>query len=306
MPKPTNGITTVLKELAQKQATYVKYETDEIITWCSGCGNYNIQNALKRALTLENYRPENILFCFDIGCNGNGSDKIGGYTFHGLHGRSISVAAGAAIANPHIKVIASGGDGGTMSEGISHLVHSVRSDYPMLFILHNNHNYGLTTGQASATTPKGFPMNGSPDGVIIDPMNPAEFVLGLNPSFVARSFSGDVKHMTKMFRKALRHKGFAFFEILQTCPTYNKATPQEWYWERIKYLEDVKSYKASDLAAAKKMVEDFEKNIYLGLFYQNKQSPSFIERLPNRQNYKTGPVDEVKHFNVSKLLKAFE
>lgn len=301
-----NDTKTVLKDLSKKKDTYVKYGTKEVITWCHGCGNYNIQNALKRALTLEGYEPHNVLYCFDIGCNGNGADKIGGYTFHGLHGRSISAAAGACLANPHVKVIASGGDGGTMSEGINHLVHAVRSDYPMLFILHNNHNYGLTTGQASATTPKNFPMNGSPDGVVPDPMNPSEFVMGLNPSFVARSFSGDVKHMTKVLRKALNHKGFAFVEMLQVCPTYNRATPQSWYWDRIKYTEDLKNYKANDIKKARELVEDFEKNIYLGVLYQDLQRPNFVDKLVNRKDIKTAPIDEVKHFPIGKLIKEFK
>lgn len=295
-----------LKHLFDNKETYLEYENEEVITWCNGCGNYQIQNALKRALTLENIEPHEILYCFDIGCNGNGSDKIGGYTLHSLHGRVISSAAGACLANPKLTVIASGGDGGTMSEGINHLIHAVRSDYPMIFILHNNHNYGLTTGQASATTPKGFPMNGSPDGVFIEPMNPSEFVLNLNPSFVARSFSGDVKHMTKVLRKALNHNGFAFIEMLQVCPTYNKATPQKWYWDRIKYTDDLKNYRADDLKKAKKIVEDFEKDIYLGVLYQDKKRKNFLEKLPNRKDIKTAPVEEVKHYSISSLLKEFE
>ncbi|MBD3156637.1 2-oxoacid:ferredoxin oxidoreductase subunit beta [Candidatus Peregrinibacteria bacterium] len=295
-----------LKTLFDNKETYLGYENEEVITWCNGCGNYQIQNALKRALTLEGIKPHNILYCFDIGCNGNGSDKIGGYTLHSLHGRVISSAAGACLANPALTVIASGGDGGTMSEGINHLIHAVRSDYPMVFILHNNHNYGLTTGQASATTPKGFPMNGSPDGVFIEPMNPSEFVLNLNPSFVARSFSGDVKHMTYVLREALNHNGFAFVEILQVCPTYNKATPQQWYWDRIKYTDDMKNYRADNLKKAKKIVEDFEKNIYLGVLYQDKKRKNFLERLPNRKGIKTTPVEEVKHYSITSLLKEFE
>jgi 2-oxoglutarate ferredoxin oxidoreductase subunit beta len=297
----------MLKGLEKHKDKYVLLESEVEKTWCNGCGDYAINSALKRALILEGFEPHEILYCFDIGCNGNASDKIGGiYTYHGLHGRVISLASGAALANPHIKVIAGGGDGGTMSEGINHLVHAVRSNYPILFILHNNHNYGLTTGQASSTTPKGFSMNGSPDGVVVDPMNPLQFVLDLKPSFAARSFSGDVKHMTKMFRAALRHNGFAYVEMLQVCPTYNRATPQSWYWDRVKYLEDIKSYKPNNLKKAREMAEDFEKNIYLGLFYQDKTKPNFLELLPNRKGIKTAPVDEVKHFNVGELLKEFK
>jgi len=181
-------------------------------------------------------------------------------------------------------------------------VHAVRSNYPMIFILHNNENYGLTTGQASATTRMGNKMNGSPDGVISPPMNCCDFVLGLNPTFVARSFSGDVKHMTDILRAAIRHNGFAFVEILQVCTTYNKATPQEWYLERVKYLDKT----PKTIEAARKACADMENKINIGILYHDKKSPDFMGRLANRAGVKTVPVEEVDRFDISKLLKSFE
>lgn len=291
--------------LANRKQEYLAYEGNEIITWCAGCGNYAIQKALERALVLEGIKTGEVLFCYDIGCHGNGSDKIasgGGYTLHGLHGRVASVAAGAAVANPNMKVIAEGGDGGTMSEGVNHLVHAVRSDYPMMFVLHNNENYGLTTGQASACTRKNRPMNGSPDGVISDPMNCCDFVLGLNPSFVARSFSGDVKHMTDIFRAGLKHKGFSFVEIMQTCPTYNRQTPQEWYLERVQYLKQI----PKTIESARKAAADLENKINLGILYQDTKMPNYMERLVNREGVKTVPRDEVGRVDIKGLVKRFE
>jgi 2-oxoglutarate ferredoxin oxidoreductase subunit beta len=296
------------KTLADRKEDYMKYESSQPLTWCEGCGNFSIQKALERALVLEGFKTSDVLLCYDIGCHGNGSDKIagmGGTTFHGLHGRIISAAAGAALANPKIKVIAEGGDGGTFSEGPGHLIHAVRSNYPMLFILHNNENYGLTTGQASAMTRRGYPMNGSPDGVAQDPMNACEFVLALGPSFVARSFSGDVNHMTDILRAGLRHNGFAFVEILQTCPTYNHATPQSWYWDKIRHLEEVKGYDPSDIESARKAARDLDRQINLGILYQDKKSVSVLDRLPARKGLKTSLVEEVKGYDIGKLVDQF-
>jgi len=291
--------------LADRKAEYLAYEGNEVITWCAGCGNYGIQHALERALVLEGIKTRDVLFCYDIGCNGNGSDKIasgGGYTLHGLHGRVIPAAGGAAIANPKIKVIAEAGDGATMSEGVNHLVHGVRSNYPMVFILHNNENYGLTTGQASATTRKGQPMNGSPDGVIAEPMNVCDFVLGLHPTFVARSFSGDVKHMTDVLRAAIRHNGFAFLEIMQVCTTYNHATPLEWYHERVQYLKNT----PKTIEAARKAAADMENKMNIGILYQDKKSVNYLGLLKNREGIATAPVDEVRKYDIKELLKQFE
>lgn len=297
-----------LSDLEKKAKEYVRFETDKKITWCSNCGNYAIQNALTRALVLENFKRKDFLLCFDIGCNGNGADKFEAYTLHGLHGRVLPIAAGAALANSHIKVIASGGDGATFSEGVNHLVHAVRSDYPMMFIHHNNENYGLTIGQASSLTRCGAVMNGTPGEVVIEPINSLDFVLALKPSFVARSYSGETDHMTEMFRLALKHKGFAFVEILQACPTYNRITPDAWYAERVRFIENLDgrdgrgSYDRSDIWQARKIVQDMEKEIYLGLLYENKTKVNFLEAYPFRKGVKTALTEEVRRVDVGALM----
>lgn len=297
------------QKLSAKKKEYAKYEGSEVITWCGGCGNFGIQRALERALVLEGITPKDALFCFDIGCNGNGSDKIGSeelYTLHGLHGRVIPVAAGAALANSKMKVIAEGGDGGTFSEGINHLVHGVRSNFPIVFILHNNENYGLTTGQASSMSRKGWKMNSTPDGVFLDPINACEFVLGLKPTFVARTFSGDVSHMTDILRAALNHNGFAFIEILQACPTYNRQTTLTWYQERVQDISVLKGYKNDNLKMAKEAAADMENKINIGLLYQDKSSVPFHEMLEQRKGAKTTLVEEVKHYDIRNLIKPME
>lgn len=295
-----------IKKLSEKKAEYADFDYPEVLTWCGGCGNMGIQNALRRAFTLEGLTVNDLLLCYDIGCNGNGSDKLATYSLHGLHGRIISAAAGAALANSKLKVLAFAGDGGTMSEGINHLVHSVRNDYPMVFVLHNNQNYGLTTGQASATTRKGYKMNASPDGVANEPMNPSEFVLGLGATFVARTFSGDTKHMTKVLREALNHKGFAFVEIMQMCPTYNKATPINWFWDRIKYVDDIEGYDETNLEMAKEAAFDIYEKLSMGVLYRDKKTANFVERLISRKDKKTALIDEVKHYDVSQFMDKFK
>lgn len=289
-------------ELIAKADKLLKYETDKVITWCSGCGNYGIQNALARALVLEGKERKDFALFFDIGCSGNGSDKFEANTLHGLHGRIISTAAGAALANDKMKVIAFAGDGATFSEGVGHLVHGVRNNFPMVFVHHNNENYGLTIGQASSTTRLGAKMNGTPGGVSIEPINTMEFVLSLNPTFVARGFSGDVDHLTELFRMAMRHKGFAYLEILQSCPTYNRLTTEDWYASRVKYVEDLKGYDRHDIWAAKKLVQDMDKEIYLGLIYENIEKKDFLSLQTNREGVKTTLVEEVKHYDVSDLI----
>ncbi len=282
--------------------TFHDYYSDNIYTWCSNCGNYGIHAAVKRALVAECSEPKDTVLCFDIGCNGNGSDKIGGYRYHGLHGRVLPLACGIAVANRRIKVVAFGGDGGTLGEGVNHLVHAIRGNFNITFILHNNLNYGLTQGQASPTTKPGMKMNSSPDGITTEPIHPARFALSLNPTFVARTFSGDVNHMTEVIKRGLKHPGFSFIEIYQSCPTYNRATPHEWYQERVCDVSTVAGYDAHDIEAARRISDDLENHVAVGVLYENAAKPEFVSAQPTRQGKTTELVDEVVSGDITQLL----
>jgi len=285
--------------------TFADYFSPNLYTWCTNCGNYGIHAAVKRALTAENIHPCETLLCFDIGCHGNGSDKIGGYRFHGLHGRIIPFACGASVANRQLKVVAFAGDGGTLGEGINHLVHAIRGNYDVTFILHNNLNYGLTQGQASSTTKPGMIMTAAPDGITSDPIHPMRFVMSLQPSFAARTFSGDVKHMTKVIQAGLQHRGFSFIEIMQSCPTYNKATPHEWYQTRVKDVSTFEGFDQTNIHQAREIAEDIEEKIAIGVLYQNPDSWPFMSRQANRAEIKTELVNEVMPYNVTSLFDSF-
>lgn len=273
-------------------------------TWCDGCGDYGIWTAVKRSLVELGIAPWQVVLCFDVGCHGNGSDKLTGYRFHGLHGRVLPFAAGAKMANPKLPVIAFGGDGASFSEGVGHLVHAVRSNYPITFILHNNANYGLTLGQASALTPQGQKMNTAPNGIPEHTLPSMDFIFSLEPTFVARTFSGDIPQMTKVLTAAIQHRGFAFVDILQACPTWNHFATHEYFLERC-YDANAQGHDPKHLAAARTIAVDTSKRISTGILYQNEDVPSFDERLVPRQGKATTPVEEVKITDVSDLMKRF-
>jgi 2-oxoglutarate/2-oxoacid ferredoxin oxidoreductase subunit beta len=300
-------ISTSLNNLIQKADQYHTFTSPNKMTWCSGCGNFGIFSAINRALVLEEILPYNVLMCFDVGCNGNGSDKINSYTIHGLHGRSTALAPACAMTNRKMTVIATGGDGSTFSEGINHLIHAVRNNYKMVFICHNNNNYGLTTGQASSTTKPGNSMNSSPEGNLSEQLNSLQLVLSLNPSWVGRSFSGNINHMTKMIREAINHQGFAYLEIMQACPTYNKFTPQEWYWDKIVDVENLKleqNYDNTDIWQARRLVDDLDNKLAIGLIYHNPNMQDYLSKT-NRGEIQTELVEEVRQYDISQLLGEF-
>lgn len=269
--------------------------------WCEGCGDYGVWTAVKQALVELQIPPHQAVLCYDVGCNGNMSDKLKGYRAHTLHGRVISFAAGAKLANPRLPVIAHGGDGACFSEGVGHFVHAVRSNYQIVFILHNNANYGLTTGQASAVTRQGQPMNSSPNGIPENTLNSMDFVFSLEPTFVARGFSGDIKQMTALIKAGIKHRGFAFIDILQACPTYNQFATHNWLMENVKPVGE--DYNPADFIKARKTAVDTSNGIATGVLYQNEDVPSFYERLLPRRNLKTVPVEEVEKQDVAKLME---
>lgn len=293
-----------LQALVDAQKIYNDYtlRDDNINWWCGGCGNYPIQNALKRALALEGIERRDVMFCFDVGCSGNGSDKIEANTIHGIHGRVLPLAAGIKIANHKMQVIAEAGDGATFSEGICHLAHAVRNDYPVLFLLHDNQNYALTTGQPSALTPKCQSMNSAPEGLEIEPFQPLEVVLGLKPSFVAQTCSADIEHLTETIQAGLKHKGFAFINVLQACPTYNKFITHEWYLEHIQRLPE--EHDPTDMESARKYAFSQEP-LYLGQIYHNPDRKNFLETVAHRDEKSPRLIDEVAHQDITKLLEKF-
>lgn len=280
------------------------YHSENRCTWCDGCGNYGIWTGTKMALSELGIQPHQVLLCYDVGCHGNSSDKLRGYRFHGLHGRVLPFAAGAKLANPNLPVIAFGGDGASFSEGVGHLVHAVRSQYPITFVLHNNGNYGLTTGQASSLTPQNQPMNTAPNGIPEHTLNSMDFIFSLEPTFVARAFSGDIKQIVYVLKEAVKHRGFAFVDILQACPTYNHFATHDMLLSKYYKVED-EGHDVSDFAKARKLAVDTSKRIATGVLYRNEEVPNFYERLVPRQGKKTTPVEEVTPFDVTKLMEEF-
>ncbi|MFQ5492752.1 MAG: thiamine pyrophosphate-dependent enzyme [Candidatus Dojkabacteria bacterium] len=290
----------------QEQKPAVKdFHSPVTPTWCPGCGDFAIWSALKQALAAESIGPKDVLLCFDVGCNSNMADKINAYVFKGLHGRAIPVAIGAKLANQGLPVIAIGGDGGTLDEGISHLIHGVRSNYNITFLMHNNCDFGLTTGQATPTTWVGEKMNTAPTGVIENRMNPVKLVLSMNASFIARGFTGNITQLTSLIRASINHKGFSYLDVLQHCPTYNHFQDHQWLADRVYDVTEDENFK-NDRDYAYSISEIEESGVATGILYQDPESIPYYSRLEYRRDYQTALKDEVKHYDISELMNGFQ
>lgn len=246
-------------------------------SWCPGCGNFGIQNALKEALDERGLEPSDVLLISGIGQAAKMPHFINSHGLNGLHGRALPMALGARVANKKLKIIVVSGDGDTYGEGGNHFIHNIRRNLDIVHIVHDNQIYGLTKGQASPTTAVGQKTTLQTDGVINEPLSPLALAISLDASFVARSFSGDQKHLKEMILAALDHKGYALIDVFQPCVSFNKVNTNEWYKERAYYLED--AYDDSDrIKAFEKSLEFGDTGIPLGILYR-KNKQCFMDKI---------------------------
>ena len=160
-------------------------------TWCPGCGNFGIWQALKATFSKLSLNQTNTVAVFDIGCNSNMFNWLGMTAFEGLHGRSLPLAEGIKRANPNLTVLAIAGDGGCYGEGGNHFLAAARKNLDMTVLVHDNQLYALTTGQTSPATEKGYKTKSTPAGAPDLPINPILVSLAAGAGFVARGFSGN-------------------------------------------------------------------------------------------------------------------
>ncbi len=111
-----------------------------------------------------------------IGCSSRLPYYMNTYAMQTIHGRAAAISTGAKVANPNLTVWQISGDGDGLAIGGNHFIHAVRRNIDLNMILLNNRIYGLTKGQYSPTSPRGFVSKSSPYGTVEDPFHPAELL----------------------------------------------------------------------------------------------------------------------------------
>lgn len=246
---------------------YGDYET----SWCPGCGNFGILDAVKQALAALNLKPQDVIFVSGIGQAAKAPHYLNVNLFDGLHGRSLPVATGIKLANPAKTVIVESGDGCNYGEGGNHFLAALRRNLDVTLLVHDNQVYGLTKGQASPTSETGFITKVQPAGVASAPFNPVAVAVAMRAGFVARSFSGMGDHLASVIREAVLHPGFALVDILQPCVSFNKVNTFAWYKARCHELPP--AYDPRDWEAAMRATREWGETIPVGILYRNDRPP---------------------------------
>lgn len=229
--------------MENNEYTPANYKSDQPVRWCPGCGDHAILNSLHKAMAAVGVPPHKTAVISGIGCSSRLPYYMNTYGFHTIHGRAAAIATGFKVANPEMTVWQISGDGDGLAIGGNHFIHAVRRNIDINMLLFNNKIYGLTKGQYSPTSARGFVSKSSPYGTVEDPFIPAELVFGARGNFFARSIDVELQISQEVLTAAAKHKGTSVVEILQNCVIYNNGihnfiTDREHRAERTIHLVD--------------------------------------------------------------------
>ncbi|MFW5930914.1 MAG: 2-oxoacid:ferredoxin oxidoreductase subunit beta [Desulfosalsimonas sp.] len=253
------------------------YQCDFENKWCPGCGNFGILNSMKDALAGMGLPPEKVLIVSGIGQAAKTPHFLKCNFFHGLHGRALPVATGAKIANRDLNILVNMGDGDCYGEGGNHFLSAIRRNINVTLLVHDNRVYGLTKGQASPTSERGFETRLQPHGPRSDPMNPVALALSQGAGFVARGYVGNREQLGGLIRQGIEYSGFALIDIMQVCVSFNRINTYQWYKQRV-YDANRAGHDENDFRAAMELAFENKEKIPTGLIYR-KQTIPFSDRL---------------------------
>jgi 2-oxoglutarate ferredoxin oxidoreductase subunit beta len=243
--------------------------------WCPGCGIGTAFSSCLTAIKVSDIERNNISMVSGIGCSGRAAGYIKLDSFHTTHGRAIPFATGLKLSNPDLNVIVFSGDGDLFAIGGNHFIHAARRNMDLTVICVNNLNYGMTGGQAAATTPYRAKTTTSTSGNPEDPFNLPLLAYASGATYVARWTILHTRDLTESIEEAINHKGFSFIEVLAPCPINYGRRNKEKSLETLKMYQDRGIIKNG--ADPSELELDFEKGIVLGKFI-DKEKPTFFEK----------------------------
>ncbi len=272
--------------------------------WCPGCGSFSVLSSLTRSFSDMGLEPHNVVTVSGIGCSGRISGYLYTYGFHAIHGRALPVAQGVKLSNNDLTVVAVGGDGDGLGIGLNHLLHAIRRNVDITYVIIDNHIYGLTKGQTSPTSPAGTVSKTTPAGSVEAVIPPLQLALSTGIGFLAQGFSGNPKQLTELIKAGIRHRGFSLIVVLSTCVTYNKTNTVKWYKEHLHDLEQDPDYTPDDRLNALNTTAKY-KELVTGIIYREEKK-TYQELLRGEKTISPAKQDLTPDKKVlAKLMQEF-
>lgn len=247
-----------------------QFKSNQYVKFCPGCGDHAICVALQKAMAEVGVATHQTVVISGIGCSSRMPHYLNTYGFNTIHGRGAAIATGVKTSHPELSVWQMTGDGDCLAIGGNHFIHELRRNVDLNICLFNNRIYGLTKGQYSPTSPKGFVSKSSPFGTVERPFVPAELVFGARGTFFARTLDVDMPTTVDCMVKAHQHKGASVIECLVNCVIFNNGT-HNWIADR-----EMRADRSIILRHGEKMIYGKEKDKGLALDYSQGVIPKLI------------------------------
>lgn len=242
--------------------------------WCPGCGIGIVMGALIRAIGGLELDKDNVALVSGIGCTGRMPVYMDFDSIHTTHGRALAFATGLKLAKPDMKVIVVMGDGDALAIGGNHFIHAARRNIDLTTLVVNNFTYGLTSGQASPTTPTGAFTTTSRYGHLEQPADIAALAEAAGASFVARSTVYHALELEKLIRRGIEKKGFAVIEAISHCHVhFGRHNARPTAAENLQWQRDM----SISAAAAKARPEQAQGKIIRGVLV-DRELPEFVDQ----------------------------
>ncbi len=247
-----------------------QFKSDQYVRFCPGCGDHAICAAMQKAMAQIGIATKDTVVVSGIGCSSRMPHYLNTYGFNTIHGRGGAVATGVKTSHPELTVWQTSGDGDCFAIGGNHFIHEIRRNVDLNICVFNNRIYGLTKGQYSPTSPKGFVSKSSPFGTVERPFIPAELVLGARGTFFARTLDVDMPTTVDCLVEAQQHKGASVVECLVNCVIFNNGT-HAWIADR-----DTRAEHSIVLKHGEKMIFGKDKDKGIALDYSGGLLPHLI------------------------------
>ena len=247
-----------------------QFKSNQYVKFCPGCGDHAICMALQKAMAEVGIPTHQTVVISGIGCSSRMPHYLNTYGFNTIHGRGAAIATGVKTSHPELSVWQMTGDGDCLAIGGNHFIHELRRNVDLNICLFNNRIYGLTKGQYSPTSPKGFVSKSSPFGTVERPFIPAELVFGARGTFFARTLDVDMPTTVDCMVQGHQHKGASVIECLVNCVIFNNGT-HNWIADREERAE-----RSIVLRHGEKMIFGKEKDKGLALDYNQGLIPQLI------------------------------
>ena len=212
--------------------------SDSTTHYCPGC-THGIAHRLVAEVLDEMGIREKTIGVASVGCSVFAYNYFNHDFVEAAHGRAPAMATGIKRISPEKTVYTFQGDGDLASIGMAEIMHAAVRGENITVVFVNNAIYGMTGGQMAPTTLPGMKTTSSPLGRDVEttgyPILMAEMLATMEGAgYIVRRSLHDPKHIRqskKAIRKAFevqeRGLGFAMVELLSSCPTNWKITPNQ-------------------------------------------------------------------------------